>query len=25
MLMGDDVQGRKDFIAENAHEAALDI
>ena len=25
MLMGDDVQGRKDFIAENAHEADLDI
>jgi DNA gyrase subunit B len=25
MLMGDDVQGRKDFIAENAHEASLDI
>lgn len=25
MLMGDDVQGRKDFIAENAHEAELDI
>ena len=25
MLMGDDVQGRKQFIAENAHEAELDI
>jgi len=25
MLMGDDVQGRKDFIAENAKEAQLDI
>jgi len=25
MLMGDDVQGRKEFIAENAHEADLDI
>ncbi len=25
MLMGDDVQGRKDFIADNAHEASLDI
>ncbi len=25
MLMGDDVQGRKEFIAENAKEAALDI
>ncbi len=25
MLMGDDVQGRKEFIAENAHEAELDI
>ncbi|MBU2612570.1 MAG: DNA topoisomerase (ATP-hydrolyzing) subunit B [Nanoarchaeota archaeon] len=25
MLMGDDVQGRKDFIAENAHEADLDV
>ena len=25
MLMGGDVQGRKDFIAENAHEADLDI
>ena len=23
MLMGDDVQGRKDFIAENAKEAML--
>ncbi len=25
MLMGDDVQARKDFIQENAHEAKLDI
>jgi len=25
MLMGDDVQGRKEFIAENAQEAKLDI
>jgi len=25
MLMGDDVQGRKDFISENAHEAELDV
>jgi len=25
MLMGDDVQGRKEFIAENAREAKLDI
>lgn len=25
MLMGDDVQGRKQFIAENAHEAELDV
>ena len=25
MLMGDDVQARKDFIQENAHEADLDI
>ena len=25
MLMGDDVQGRKDFIAENAKEAVVDI
>lgn len=25
MLMGDDVQGRKQFIAENSHEADLDI
>ncbi len=25
MLMGGDVQGRKEFIAENAHEAELDI
>lgn len=25
MLMGDDVQGRKQFIAENAHEASLDV
>ena len=25
MLMGDDVQGRKDFIAENAKEAMLDV
>jgi DNA gyrase subunit B len=25
MLMGDDVQARKDFIQENAHEAQLDI
>jgi len=25
MLMGDDVAGRKAFIAENAHEADLDI
>jgi DNA gyrase subunit B len=25
MLMGDDVQGRKDFIAENAKEAQLDV
>jgi DNA gyrase subunit B len=25
MLMGDDVQGRKEFIAENANEADLDI
>ena len=25
MLMGDDVQGRKEFIAENAQEAELDI
>ncbi len=25
MLMGDDVQGRRDFIADNAHEADLDI
>jgi len=25
MLMGDDVQGRKDFIAENAAEANLDV
>ena len=25
MLMGDDVQGRKDFISENAKEAELDI
>jgi DNA gyrase subunit B len=25
MLMGDDVQGRKQFIAENAHEADLDV
>jgi DNA gyrase subunit B len=25
MLMGDDVQGRKNFIAENAHEAELDV
>ena len=25
MLMGDDVQGRKDFIAENAREATLDV
>jgi len=25
MLMGDDVQGRKDFIQDNAKEAALDV
>ena len=25
MLMGDNVAGRKAFIAENAHEAELDI
>ena len=25
MLMGDDVKGRRQFIAENAHEADLDI
>ena len=25
MLMGDDVQARKDFIQENAHEAELDV
>ncbi len=25
MLMGDDVQGRKEFIAENAKEASLDV
>ena len=25
MLMGDDVQGRKEFIQENAEEADLDI
>jgi DNA gyrase subunit B len=25
MLMGDDVQGRKEFIAENAKSAKLDI
>jgi DNA gyrase subunit B len=25
MLMGDDVQGRKEFIQENSHEAELDI
>ncbi len=25
MLMGDDVQGRKNFIAENAKEAMLDV
>ncbi len=25
MLMGDDVQGRKDFISENAHNAELDV
>jgi DNA gyrase subunit B len=25
MLMGDDVQARKDFIQDNAHEANLDI
>jgi DNA gyrase subunit B len=25
MLMGDDVQARKEFIQENAHEAELDV
>jgi DNA gyrase subunit B len=25
MLMGDDIQGRKEFIHENAKEASLDI
>jgi DNA gyrase subunit B len=25
MLMGDDVQARRDFIQENAHEAELDV